>query len=1128
VEMGGGIEVCACRDPKSGELLCLDRVCSEADVPDRISVDDLEYEHGAPDPSGVFEDCATGPVVSHFNSPGEYAAYLATAQGATGAEGLRGRTTIFPDLLNFSEAIEQALWYLADTPAGNRSHLSIYDFLSPYVLPCDEEGAAPRPACIDESQVRCGLALYQKALLSNWVSLDGVETSTDAGNLELFCVDTMPVAGCVTAGKDNPGLFTLQEHNRFWRDLGQIVKFDGDRARSDAFLTIYRHAANPFDQGAALSYKEQSLRAAFARYEQLSRLSVGTIEAAVLFNWPMRAFKQQGNDWLALMQTMMSDRMDVLAELTDLKRRVYLSSDKKDLIFAQHLMQHEYLAQVYLMVLQQHWQKEMFGYRGSAGPVFDKGQGVLSQLNPAKNPLGVTANRVYFENSDLALSNWQSYQAMLVGPDGSGGGMVGEAEVEIAAAIEELKSSLADLDAFEEKLFDSRAGIDAQIAEHCGNPAAAAMDAGGAAGYCAHLLEQYDPDEWRRLRDCKLEEDPEYDCPSDFGFTCSDYDNPVSGTNNCTEVVNTFLNATEEDSPACNLDSNKVFIWLHGERRACVGGAMGVLLQERARLQREAKTVIGSVESLATRFNLHFEKMAQASVEDDKLDKAKLGMSIAKQITEYALELTEAVQDGIKEATDAPSCVIIVGMAGGTDCPGHVTASLTNGIKEAVGGIVTATIKAGLAAMEYAGEVLTDEHDGAIEELDAGLELALLERDVDGLVSQFSLLVQEIFNVNAEIEDLRYQAQAAADGYQAYVTFVADHLTGRETGSVLVGDQLVARSAATFRRVLQYTYRMTMAFIHRYNLPAGQAASLVNQCQALLTLDDVKAFIAEIERREAEYCGAQGIDCDSSANTEVLRFSVREQLFPQLRDIVDGRTGEIVTAGQQFHNMITSPPYVRRRIRGANMAVDQIEIPFTIPLTLQENTRSGPRWMIDPLSCNHLLAGVDGDVITGGNIAVNVVGTNLGSGSDVVRYELVRGGTDFIRSCEAESVQQEIGTLPVLEFPIRKLLVGYAPQSTSAQADSPPSFVTRSGPLAACINQAETTGTLADSPACWRYFARDRSLSSTDWKLMLPLTIDGAATDNTWIVGDGLPEAKKPMVEDIVIYLRYHSRPLSE
>jgi hypothetical protein len=122
---------------------------------------------------------------------------------------------------------------------------------------------------------------------------------------------------------------------------------------------------------------------------------------------------------------------------------------------------------------------------------------------------------------------------------------------------------------------------------------------------------------------------------------------------------------------------------------------------------------------------------------------------------------------------------------------------------------------------------------------------------------------------------------------------------------------------------------------------------------------------------------------------------------------------------------------------------------------------------------------------------------------------------------------REVGTLPVLQYPVRTRVVGYAPGNTYASLDSPPSFVTRSQPFTACVNAEEETGTLPEAP-CWRYFARDRSLSSADWKVVIPLRIGDGDTQNAWIDGEGLRADERPNIDDIVLYFRYRSRPIQE
>ncbi len=262
----------------------------------------------------------------------------------------------------------------------------------------------------------------------------------------------------------------------------------------------------------------------------------------------------------------------------------------------------------------------------------------------------------------------------------------------------------------------------------------------------------------------------------------------------------------------------------------------------------------------------------------------------------------------------------------------------------------------------------------------------------------------------------------------------------------------------------------------------------------------------------------------------MLRFSLRSHLFPNLIDVVDARTGRVVTAGEQFHNIITSPPYLKQTTIN-NLPADVIELNFATPLTVQRAGAQGPEWLISPTECNHRLVQIeDSSAYHPGNIAVNFKGQNFHADLNTLRYELVRGGVDLLRACHPEPVVREVGLPPTLEYPIRSFVVGYAPQSTEAQQSVPRSFVTRSSLLRACLNFEEdgVTEPLARDAACWRFFGRDRSLSAMDWRLRVPVMVDGAATESAWVLGSGVRREERPLIEDIVVYFRYQTRPTSE
>ena len=130
----------------------------------------------------------------------------------------------------------------------------------------------------------------------------------------------------------------------------------------EAFHELVARSAALRPDNIALAYKDEQLRHAAGRYDALIATIVGPAAGKTLFSWPAKAFASAGSDWIRLMQTIVADRMGVIAELVDLKRRVFSAADDQAFLFAHHLMQQEFLVQVYLMALQSHWQQEGFSY----------------------------------------------------------------------------------------------------------------------------------------------------------------------------------------------------------------------------------------------------------------------------------------------------------------------------------------------------------------------------------------------------------------------------------------------------------------------------------------------------------------------------------------------------------------------------------------------------------------------------------------------------------------------------------------------------------------------------------------------------------------------------------------------
>jgi len=1133
------------------------RFPSDSQVLGAIDAEISEFCVGSSDAAQELDVAGAAWAKSQFSSSSTFGNYLKKARrrGAATEGSALGRTTVFPSLLAFNDLIEAALQALGNDAVAQQDHLNIYDFVSSRILPCDPADPSPPPACVDEDAVRCGLALHQKAILSGWVSLDDVAGADNlvpgqspvTGENEMFCVDTIPLDGCPARPDGQKALFVLQEHNRFWQDLGQILKFDADRARSDAFLVLFRNEINPFAQGAALGYKADSLRHAMQRYDQLLAAIVGNTAGKMLFSWPARAFKRLGYDWISTMQTIAGDRMSVLAELVDLKRRVFINAGDSDYVFAHHLMQQEYLVQVYLMALQQRWEQELFNYKGQAARAFVDGSRVLAQLNPNKNALGVTPGVVFFENSDPAQTNWRNYHSILA----SSGGLISATESRVLGAVDNLQGALRDLDSLEGTLHESKIEFEREIDAICGDPHPEDPEV-PSSNYCQQLIkEHHDYESWERVRDCTFDPASASNCPAGSEFKCADYSNVLeSGANNCKEVVKTFIAATDninttsstsngfEHQPTCSLDSEEVYVDINGRPRPCVGGEVGMLLQKKALIDLERRTLVGSVNSLGSQMLATIAKQASAEdAADDVKTRAAVYGAIGAALG-TAQNLGDSIEKRTSEIFEAGSCLVIVGFSFGTNCPQKAVVKIGKAIK----GMIWSLVKVGLKAVTDSFAVDLDQHDRGLAidlaKIDAGHEMLQFETQLSGHVDKYNLLTQESFNVGAQIEDARFRAQRAVDRFSEKVTFTADHLIGRESGFVLLGDHLVAEAADGFNESLHFTLRMTAAFIHHYNVSTGDAATLMNRAMSLVTLDDVREFATELDDRARDYCGLETVDCDADSNVRVLRYSVRDQLFPELRDIVDARSGRVVTAGEQFHNLITAQPYLRRRVRGVHVT-DQIEIPVNVPLTIRGQVGGQASWLIDPLECNQLLDAHDplNPTLSAGtgNVALNVQGKNLGDsyggssedGGLGISYTLARGGTDLIRGCQAESTIEEVGTLPTITYPIRKHLIGYAPQSPHGQRDDAPAFATRSSSLPACVNQPESGGDMQGA-GCWRFFARDRSLSAPDWKVIMPLYVGGGGTENVWITGEGLPSEARPVIEDLVLYFRYRSRPIQE
>ncbi len=1015
-----------------------------------------------------YEDAA-----DNFASATAFDAYL-TTYGTHGP--------ILPDLVSFEGLIEGALDALSDN-AG--AALTLYDYLQGSIQVCDTPGDVN---CIDAAAARCGMALYRKALLSGWVD----PTAIAGNDHDLFCSRTLPSPDCAGAANEGPTLLTLQEHNRFYAELFHAQRYEAGAALSDALFLLYRAYDDPIVQAQALSQKHLALLSAWRRYGELLAENVSPVATETLVRWPMSSFRSRGNDWLAQVHSILDDRLDALDELVDIKRRVFLNSTETDFVFVHHLLHHEYLLHVYLIELQRLWQQETFAYAGAGVRSLEHGDVILSRVNETRNPLGFHPNQIFFENSNLARVNWENYQQQILTGGVTGAGLLGDVNAAIATAVSDLQGALSNQNMLEDRLLAARQQLLQEVDRLCGSALPLADEV------ACPLLSAED----REI---------ESNCA---GPECL-YEYRCEGEE-CATVVQTFNQAVGDslEQVACRLDTPGYGVQIGSEVRPCVRGEMGALLQEKVRIELQRQQIYRQIGVLLRQIQNQYSYIRETQEANqgllDYLDKHDTQMIIVEE----GIIAANAAYDVAVAAAKSTDCWVIAGLAAGTNCPQTIATGIAVGaaILAKFGVIAQLEILKGHMARITQTELLESDQQSALRQ--QRMVLDNLTTNVENLISEYELVTQQLFNLQARLADTHFLARQAAARHQETVGQIIDHLIGSESGSALRRNAKVQEANRKFRELLRMTYKMAMAFIHSYNL-APYREQLTNQVFQMVTPQGVEEFVAQLDAFERDYCGASGLDCDAENNTGYFRLSLRNTLFPNLRDLVDPRSGSVLTRGEQFHNIITSSALRKKRKRGALM-VEQIELPFAI--WLNDRGAAGgavQRWMVPPLECNHIIVGR-----SNGTMAVNVIGTRL---TGNVNYEIWRGNTDFLRSCEPEEVIPPGGGLPVTDYPIRSYIVGYAPQHALARQDSPPAFVTHTTLQPACENVLDNSQGFISDESCYRFFARDRSLGAPDWKLVIPLE---GGPDNAWLLGEGLPEDEQPVIEDIVLHIRYRTRPI--
>ncbi|MCP4592866.1 MAG: hypothetical protein GY842_19190, partial [bacterium] len=438
-----------------------------------------------------------------------------------------------------------------------------------------------------------------------------------------------------------------------------------------------------------------------------------------------------------------------------------------------------------------------------------------------------------------------------------------------------------------------------------------------------------------------------------FDWTC---ESPNQTRSDCEAVERAFTDGVDESvQHVCQADARTFQLRVNNEDRLCVRGQMGTLLQESEMIDLQREQVYKKVELLLRQIARQYEYMSYISEQNTVRLALVSTTAIAIFVAQDVIRSIEAAYAIANAGAESVECFVIGGLAVGTNCPQKITGG---GMK--IGAIVAkesavAVLRSLVDQLQLVKEIGFQKLADNEEMARLSLELDNLMAQVENYVHEYELLLQQKYTTELKIADTYYVAQQTAARYNEVVGSIVGRLIGRESGSVLLRNALVKESNERFQDVLYEAYKMSQAFIYRYNLGA-EATSLTNQVYRLQTIGDVRDFIEQLTDREANYCGAQGLDCDSKHNQAIFKLSLRDALYPYLQDIIDPSSGGVLTKGERFHNEITSS--VRRiKRRRASGVYEQIELPIRILLQKLSGASAEDQYMLSPEECNHFIVG---------------------------------------------------------------------------------------------------------------------------------------------------------------------------
>ena len=268
-----------------------------------------------------------------------------------------------------------------------------------------------------------------------------------------------------------------------------------------------------------------------------------------------------------------------------------------------------------------------------------------------------------------------------MGEDG-GGGLMAQAEDEVDGAVENLQAALRDVDALEDEIFAARQAFQDKLGELCGPAVMDDVDT-----ICDEMLAQLGSPE-------------EFDPETSLEQTCLDPGQPahavlpslhppfVGYEDACNDLVAYFRNNVDHPEDLCPLRAADQTILVRGRERACIGGRMGALVVEQNQVLMGLSGAAGELNRAWGRLSTYISSRHEEWVEREWRWGIQVASDLLLSIITKIKDAVDVSTETVKEGVEGAECVLIAGLAAGTDCPQKVAASTvkvaTTGIRFAI------------------------------------------------------------------------------------------------------------------------------------------------------------------------------------------------------------------------------------------------------------------------------------------------------------------------------------------------------------------------------------------------------------------------------------------------------------